>query len=78
MSPIECNVINTNQFELIGTQWRPKNRQFGNTWKCTDVYHSIGGRVAVQLEKYQGGRNSPAIITTKKLRQNFNQITETP
>jgi len=64
--------------ELIGTEWRPKNRDFGNTWKVTDVFFSLHGRTAIQLEKYQGGRNSPAIITTKKLRQNFTQITETP
>jgi len=70
-------MTNITSIELMGTEWRPKNREFGNTWKCTDVFYSVNGRSAVQLEKYQGGRNSPAIMTTKKLRQNFTQI-ETP
>jgi hypothetical protein len=32
------------------------------------------GKTAVQLEKYQGGRNSPAIITTKRLRKFFELV----
>lgn len=53
----------------IGSSWRPKKG--GLPWKLTDIFHSEMGRTAVQLEKYQGGRNSPAILTTKKLKQNF-------
>lgn len=53
----------------IGSEWVPKKG--GLPWKLTDIYHSEMGRTAVQLEKYQGGRNSPAIITTKRLRRFF-------
>lgn len=53
----------------IGSQWVPKKG--GLPWKLTDIFKSEMGRIAVQLEKYQGGRNSPAIITTKKLKENF-------
>lgn len=53
----------------IGSSWRPKKG--GLPWKLTDIFRSEMGRTAVQLEKYQGGRNSPAILTTKKLKQNF-------
>lgn len=56
----------------IGSNWRPKKG--GLPWKLTDIFHSEMGRIAVQLEKYQGGRNSPAIITTKKLKQNFEYL----
>lgn len=53
----------------IGSEWVPKKG--GLPWKLTDIYHSEMGRTAVQLEKYQGGRNSPVIITTKRLRRFF-------
>jgi hypothetical protein len=57
--------------ELLGTSWTPKKG--GLPWKVTDVFTSHYNCDAVKIEKYQGGRNSPAIITFKKLKQNFNQ-----
>lgn len=57
---------------IVGTKWVPKSGQFKNLhWKVTDYFTSIYGRTAVQIEKYQGGRNSPAIITIKRLKKNF-------
>ncbi len=56
---------------VIGSEWIPKNQKFPTHWKLTDIFHSEMGKTAVQLEKYQGRRNSPAIITTKRLREFF-------
>lgn len=56
---------------VIGSQWVPKKGRSPLPWKLTDIFHSEMGRTAVQIEKYQGGRNSPAIITTKRLKKNF-------
>jgi hypothetical protein len=55
---------------LLGTKWIPKNGRSGH-WKVTDIFGSVNGRTAVQIEKYQGGRNSPAIVTTKRLKKFF-------
>ena len=59
---------------LIGTSWKPKKSDHKLPWKITDVYSPVAGRTAVQLEKYQGGRNSPAIITIKQLNRNFKKV----
>jgi hypothetical protein len=56
----------------IGSQWEPKRG--GLPWKVTDIFRSEMGRIAVQLEKYQGGRNSPAIITTNNLKKRFRKL----
>lgn len=57
----------------IGSQWEPKRGE-KLPWRLTDVYHSKFGRTAVQLEKYQGGRNSPTILTTKRLKKFFKPL----
>jgi hypothetical protein len=61
--PPSCSAL------VIGSVWVPK--QGGLPWKLTDIFHSEMGRTAVQIEKYQGGRNSPAIMTTKRLKARF-------
>jgi hypothetical protein len=60
---------------LLKTSWRPK--QGGLPWKVTDIYQStLRGNYAVMIEKYQGGRNSPAIITLNRLKKNFDKVNE--
>ena len=58
----------------IGSEWKPKNRPNDVPWKVTDAALSHYGLWIVQLTKYQGGRNSPALMTTKKLMQNFTRL----
>jgi len=68
--------ILTEEASIVGTKWVPKSGQFNNLhWKVTDYFTSVYGRTAVQIEKYQGGRNSPAIITIKRLKKNFTPCT---
>lgn len=57
--------------DLLGTSWVPKKNGQNIPWKVTDIFVSINGRTAVQIEKYQGGRNSPSIMTSKRLRRFF-------
>jgi hypothetical protein len=58
---------------LLKTSWIPK--QGGLPWKITDIYQSTTqGNYAVMIEKYQGGRNSPAIITVNRLKKNFVKV----
>lgn len=60
--------------DLLGTSWIPKTNGQNLPWKVTDIFVSINGKTAVQIEKYQGGRNSPSIITTKRLRRFFDPL----
>lgn len=58
----------------VGDEWEPK-KSFGKPlpWKVTKVFESIhgDGERVFQIEKYQGGRNSPALITGNRLHTNF-------
>jgi len=64
--------------ELLGSNWTPKKG--GLPWKVTDVFASKVGteRTAVQIEKYQGGRNSPQIISVKRLKRFFSSSDNLP
>lgn len=55
----------------IGSKWRPKNDAFALHWKLTKVFTSEDGEKVYRIEKYQGGRNSPAVLTLRKLKQQF-------
>lgn len=59
---------------LLKSEWIPKKNSGNLSWKVTDVFISYNGTHAVQIEKYQGGQNSPAIITLKKLKSSFYQV----
>ena len=56
---------------LVGTSWRPKVTHSNLPWKLTKIFEAQDGEQVFRLEKYQGGRNSPALLTKKKLLQNF-------
>lgn len=58
---------------MIGTNWRPKVPHSTLPWKLTKIFIAEDGETVYRLEKYQGGRNSPALLTKKKLLQNFKQ-----
>lgn len=63
----------------IGSKWIPKKGgPAALYWTLTDIFYSETGRIAVQIEKCCGGRNSPAIITTKKLKKNFKSLDTFP
>ena len=69
--------IKMNNLKYIGTKWVPNVDSGPNPlhWKCTDVFYSATRKViALQIEKYQGGRNSPAIITLPRLKRRFNRV----
>ena len=55
----------------IGSTWI--NKKTGDTWKLTDIYISVTGyhTYLYQLEKYQAGRNSPAYVTAKRLKDKW-------
>ena len=55
----------------INTSWRPKVSHSSLPWKLTKIFIAEDGETVYRLEKYQGGRNSPALLTKKKLLQNF-------
>lgn len=57
----------------LGTSWRPKATHSNLPWKLTKIFIAEDGETVYRLEKYQGGRNSPALLTKKKLLQNFKQ-----
>jgi len=58
---------------MISTSWVPKSQNHPLPWKLTKIFLAEDGEEVYRLEKYQGGRNSPALITKKKLHQNFKQ-----
>lgn len=60
--------------ELLGTEWTPKNRKYTEPWKIAKIFQHEDGERIFRLEKIHGGRNSPALVTLKKLKQNFKQI----
>lgn len=64
-------ITTINKDILVGTSWRPKKPHSTLPWKLTKIFESHDGEQVFRLEKYQGGRNSPALITKKKLLQNF-------
>lgn len=57
----------------LGTSWRPKVFHSNLPWKLTKIFIAEDGEIVYRLEKYQGGRNSPALLIKKKLLQNFKQ-----
>ncbi len=57
----------------IGQKWVPKTNISNLHWKLTKVFLAEDGETVYRLEKYQGGRNSPALLTKRKLLQNFKQ-----
>jgi len=58
---------------MIDSTWYPKNQQNPLPWKLTKVFTGEDGEQVFRLEKYQGGRNSPALVTRKQLNKNFRQ-----
>ena len=60
--------------DLLGAEWTPKNRTYTEPWKVTKVFKHEDGERIFRLEKIHFGRNSPALVTLKKLKQNFNKI----
>lgn len=56
---------------MLKSLWVPKNQKFPLSWKLTKIFIAEDGEEVYRLEKYQGGRNSPAILTRNKLFQNF-------
>ena len=56
---------------VIGACWCPKATHSNLPWKLTKIFEAQDGEQVFRLEKYQGGRNSPALLTKKKLLQNF-------
>ena len=56
---------------VVGACWRPKATYSNLPWKLTKIFEAQDGEQVFRLEKYQGGRNSPALLTKKKLLQNF-------
>jgi hypothetical protein len=56
-----------------GSTYRPKVSHSNLPWKLTKIFIAEDGEQVYRLEKYQGGRNSPALLTKKKLLRNFKQ-----
>ncbi len=54
---------------MLKTKWTPKKGELH--WIVTKVFTSDDGEQVFRIEKYQGGRNSPALITMKKLKEQF-------
>lgn len=57
----------------VCSNWRPKVAHSNLPWRLTKIFVAEDGEQVYRLEKYQGGRNSPALLTKKKLLQNFKQ-----
>ena len=59
----------------LKSQWRPTRGIHNLPWKVVRHFAATDDNGAVlQLEKYQGGRNSPAYLTLNRLRANFTRI----
>lgn len=55
----------------LNSEWAPRNRP-RDAWKVTGHFVCITRpEIIIQLQKYQGGRNSPAYVSLHKLRKNF-------
>ena len=57
----------------LKTNWVPKLKGHNLPWKVTKSFTSPDGESVHRIEKYQGGRNSPALVTEKHLRAHFTQ-----
>lgn len=64
-------ITTINKDFVVGACWRPKATYSNLPWKLTKIFEAQDGEQVFRLEKYQGGRNSPALLTKKKLLQNF-------
>ncbi len=62
----------------IGSKWVPRPKRDGFTdnihWTVTKQFEAEDGEKVYRIEKAYGGRNSPAIITGKRLKEHFNEI----
>jgi hypothetical protein len=55
----------------VGSEWAPKNRP-KDSWKVVNHYFSEDRDLGVvELEKYQGGRNSPTYLPLGRLMRYF-------
>lgn len=64
-------ITTINKDFIVGSCWYPKATHSNLPWKLTKIFEAQDSEQVFRLEKYQGGRNSPALLTKKKLLQNF-------
>lgn len=62
--------------KYLKTKWIPKYGFNPLPWKVTDVFVSLSGKECVEITKYLHGRNSPAVISVKKLKTRFRLVEE--
>lgn len=61
-----------------GDSFTPRKGYAPLPWKVTKVFTAPDGERVFRLEKYQGGRNSPGLLTGKQLWKNFKPTQNTP
>lgn len=57
----------------VGSKWVPVKGVNNLHWTVTKQFTAEDGESVYRIEKIYGGRNSPGLITGKRLKANFTQ-----